>query len=76
MRNRHNSQSQKVSSFEKLDSETVDVVRDDCSTLPNTGYKLQQMVGAINIARNKTDDPELKLMFQKILRAGGVTLDV
>ena len=76
MRNRHNHQMQKISNIEKLDSETVDVVMDDCSTLPNTSYKLQQMVGAINIARNKTDDPELKLMFQKILRAGGVVLDV
>jgi len=52
---------------------TIDVVVN--SSVDNPNRKLHMMVAAINIARHEVKDPELKLMFQKILRAGGVTVD-
>ena len=71
--NKHNTQPQRVSK-NTLNPDTVDTLVDDCTTLGSPYVKLELIVGAINVARNETEDPELKLLFQKILRAAGVTV--
>ena len=75
MKNKHNTQPQRVS--DSTMDLTVDVVivdnEDDVVTQP--ARKLNMMVAQINIARNEIDDPEIKAQLTKILLAGGVRVD-
>lgn len=75
MKNKHNTQPQRVS--DSTMDLTADVVivdnEDDVVTQP--ARKLNMMVAQINIARNEIDDPEIKAQLTKILLAGGVRVD-
>ena len=72
---RHNAQPQRVNAS-TMNTDINDDVIDDFSTLSQPAHRLQLMVIEINQARNKTKDPEIRLLFLKILRAGGVTVEV